>query len=63
MRRIITGVFPGTIDRDAPTIPPPSAPPDSVGSGLQLVPQLASFRGFAPVSPTPRRLNVKARKR
>jgi hypothetical protein len=63
MRRIITGVFSGTIDRDAPTIPPPSAPSDSVGSGLHMVAQPASFRGFAPVSPTPRRLHLKARKR
>jgi hypothetical protein len=61
MRRIITGLFRGVIDRDAPTLPPPSGQPDCVG--LRIAPQAESFRGFLPVSPTPRLLKVKSRKR
>ena len=63
MRRIITGVFQGTIDREAPTIAPPSSQPNGVAGGLRIEPQPPSFRGFVPVSPTPRRLTVKTRKR
>jgi hypothetical protein len=63
MRRIITGVYNEPIDRNAPTLPPPSAQQNAVGGGLRVESQPLSLRGFVPVCPTPRRLIVKSRKR
>jgi hypothetical protein len=64
MRRSSNSGWPRPIDREAPTIPPPSSEPDSLG-GLEfaVTARPPPFRGFAPVSPVPRRLALNKRKR
>jgi hypothetical protein len=64
MRHSSNSGWPRPVDREAPTIPPPSGEGDiTTRLPYALTARPPAFRGFAPVSPVPRRLAFKSRKR